>query len=56
MKKNIIILLGGLTMSAFSIFLYYLDFIGPKFAYFLVLISFLMVISPVVIYIFNKQN
>lgn len=54
MKRNTTILLLGIALLALSIILYSIDILNAQTAYFIITISFVMIISPLVIYLFNK--
>ncbi|MCO7721749.1 hypothetical protein NJB85_00995 [Myroides odoratimimus] len=56
MSRNQLIFLIGIALFALSFILFYLNVIGAQLAYFVLLISFVMIVSPLVIYLFNKLN
>ncbi|MEK6450315.1 MULTISPECIES: hypothetical protein [Myroides] len=56
MKKNTYILLGGIALFILAFALYLFDIVNAQTAYFIITISFVMIISPIVIYLFNKLN
>ncbi|MDR0195286.1 MAG: hypothetical protein LBI73_09205 [Myroides sp.] len=56
MRRNQVIFLIGIALFALSFILFYLNIIGAQLAYFIVLLSFVMIVSPLVIYLFNKLN
>lgn len=56
MKKNTVILLLGILLFALSFWLYYIEIFNAQTAYFIIGIAFVMIIAPIVIYVFNKSN
>lgn len=54
MKRNTLILLLGLGILALSILLFQFGILNAQTAYFFITISFVMIVSPLVIYLFNK--
>ncbi|WP_286386847.1 hypothetical protein [Myroides marinus] len=46
MRRNQVIFLIGIALFALSFTLFYLNIIGAQLAYFIVLLSFVMIVSP----------